>query len=71
MNSVDMANALIQRARNLQEFIVTTEVPEDFRFNGLIPFDISIKEGIIYAKVYAMDFNEACTQLDNFLEGCK
>lgn len=71
MNSVDMANALIQRAKNLNEYIVTTEVPEDFRFNGLIPFDISIKEGIIYAKVYAIDFDEACKQLDNFLEGCK
>jgi hypothetical protein len=71
MNSVDMANALIQRARNLQEFVVTTEVPEDFRFNGLIPFDMSIKEGIIYATVYAIDFDEACKQLDNFLEHCK
>jgi len=38
MNSVDMATALINRAKNMQEFTVTTEVPEDFRFNGVIIF---------------------------------
>lgn len=65
-----MANNLIYRAQNLQEFTVTTDVPEDFRFNGLIPFDMQIKEGVIYAKVYAIDFNEAVERLDKFLESC-
>jgi len=71
MNSVDMANNLIHRARNLQEFVVETDVPEDFRFNGVVPFDIQIKDSIITAKVMALDFNEAVTRLDNFLESCK
>jgi hypothetical protein len=71
MNSVDMANALIDRAKNLQEFIVETEVPEDFRFNGLIPFDMTINEGMISAKVFALDFDEAVKRLDDFLEGQK
>ena len=71
MNSVDMANNLISRARNLQEFTVTTDVPEDFRFNGVIPFDMEIKEGVIYAKVWAVEFNEAVSRLDTFLETCK
>ena len=71
MNSADMANDLIFRARNLQEFVVETGVPEDFRFNGVIPFDMHIKDSIITAKVIALDFNEAVTQLDNFLESCK
>jgi hypothetical protein len=71
MNSVDMANNLIHRAKNLQEFVVETDVPEDFRFNGVIPFDMQIKDSIISAKVIALDFNEAVTQLDNFLESCK
>jgi hypothetical protein len=42
MNSVDMANDLIFRAKNLQEFTVETTVPEDFRFNGVVTFDITI-----------------------------
>jgi len=66
-----MANNLIHRAKNLQEFVVETDVPEDFRFNGVIPFDMQIKDSIISAKVIALDFNEAVTQLDNFLESCK
>lgn len=71
MNSVDMANNLIFRAKNLTEFVVTTEVPEGFRFNGVVPFDMQIKEETIYAKVYAVDFNEAVARLDAFLETCK
>jgi len=71
MNSIDMANDLIFRAKNLQEFVVETDVPEDFQFNGVIPFDMQIKDSIITAKVMALDFNEAVTQLDNFLESCK
>jgi hypothetical protein len=71
MNSVDMANNLIHRVKNLQEFVVETDVPEDFRFNGEIPFDMQIKDSIISAKVMALDFNEAVARLDNFLESCK
>lgn len=71
MNSVDMANNLIFRAKNLQEFVVTTDVPEDFRFNGVIPFDLEIKEGEIYAKVYGVDFDEAVHTFDKWLETCK
>jgi hypothetical protein len=67
----DITDHFISRARNLQEFTVTTEVPEDFRFNGVVPFDMSINEGIIYAKVWAIDFEEAATRLDTFLETCK
>jgi hypothetical protein len=66
-----MANNLIFRAKNLQEFVVTTDVPEDFRFNGVIPFDIEIKENTIYAKVFGIDFNEAVSKLDTWLETCK
>lgn len=71
MNSVDMANNLIFRAKNLHEFTVTTEVPENFRFNGVVPFDMSIVDNQIEAKVWAVDFNEAAKRLDNFLGTCK
>ena len=71
MNSVDMANNLIFRAKHLQEFIVTTEVPENFRFNGVVPFDMQIVDNQIEAKVWAVDFNEAAHRLNEFLETCK
>ena len=71
MNSVDMANNLIFRAKHLQEFVVTTDVPEDFRFNGVVPFDMQIVDNQIEAKVWAVDFNEAAHRLNEFLETCK
>ena len=71
MNSVDMANNLIHRAKNLNEFTVTTEVPDDLRFNGEIPFVMQIKDSIITAKVWAVDFDEAAQRLDDFLGTCK
>lgn len=66
-----MMQNLIHRAKNLQEFVVTTAVPDDFRFNGTVPFDMQITEGEIYAKVYGIDFNEAVTTFDKWLETCK
>jgi hypothetical protein len=66
-----MATALINRAKNMQEFTVTTEVPEDFRFNGVVPFDITIAEDELRARVFAVDFNEAVAQLDKWLETCR
>ena len=71
MNSVDMANNLIFRAKNLQEFVVETDTPEDFRFNGVVPFDMSITDGVISAKVLAIDFEEAVNLFDNWLGTCK
>jgi len=71
MNSVDMATALINRAKNMQEFTVTTEVPEDFRFNGIVPFDINIVDDEIRAKVFAETFDEAVLRLDSWLETCR
>ena len=67
MNSVDMANNLIFRAKNLQEFIVETATPENFRFNGVVPFDMEIVDGVISAKVLAVNFNEAVAVFDKWL----
>jgi hypothetical protein len=66
-----MANNLIFRAKNLQEFIVTTELHDDFKFNGLIPFDMEIVGSIVEAKVWAIDFDEAVKKLHEYLETCR
>ena len=71
MNSVDMANNLIFRAKHLQEFTVETELDPDFKFNGVVPFDMQITGSIMAAKVFAVDFDEAVNQLHTWLEGCK
>lgn len=71
MNSIELADRLIFRAKHLHKFTVTTSVPENLSFNGHIPFDISIKDDILSAIVYAVDFDEAATILNNYLENCK
>jgi hypothetical protein len=63
-----MATNLIFRAKNLQEFTVTTEVPDGVRFNGVVPFDINITGSILEARVWAVDFNEAVDRLNEFLQ---
>jgi hypothetical protein len=68
MNSVDMATNLIFRAKNLQEFTVTTELPDDFAFRGVIPFDMQITGNILEARVWAVDFDEAVHRLNEFLQ---
>ena len=61
----------INRVKNLEEFTVITEVPDGFRFNGLVPYDITISKGYINAKVWAINFDEAVTRFNEFLETCK
>jgi hypothetical protein len=68
MNSVDMATNLIFRAKNLQEFTVTTEVPNGVVFNGVVPFDITIIGTVLEARIWAIDFDEAVRRLDEFLQ---
>ncbi len=67
----DITDHFINRAKNLHEFIVTTDVPGDFRFNGEIPFDLKINGDQLEAKVYAIDFDEAAQRLGDWLETCK
>ena len=67
----DLTDTLIFRAKNLIEFNVETEVPEDFSFNGTVPFDLTIRDNIITAKVWAVDFNEAAQRLNEYLESCR
>ena len=71
MNSVDMANNLIFRAKHLNEYVITTDVPDDFAFRGVIPFDMEITDNIISAKVWGVDFDEAVHRLNDWLETCK
>jgi hypothetical protein len=67
-NAAELTENLIFRAKNLIEFEVETTVPDDFAFNGQVPFDLKIKDGVITAKVWAVDFDEAAQRLNEYLE---
>lgn len=68
MNSVDMANDLINRARNLKVFEVERDISDNgILFDGTVPFDIRANQKTAWFKVYATTIEEAEAQVDNWL----
>jgi hypothetical protein len=67
MSTTDMVMNLIHRAKNLQEFTIEVDVPDNFKFNGLIPFDMVIENNVMKAKVYGLTFEEAVSTFDKYL----
>jgi len=71
MNTFDLAADLINRAKNLQEFTVVVKLPNEFKFTGEVPFDLTISERIARIKVYAVDIDEANTKVDQWMLTCR
>ena len=67
----DLTKQAIDRLMNLKEFTVSVPVEENWLPNGVVPFDINIKDDEIEAKVWAVDFEEAVNRLDEWIETCK
>lgn len=59
MNSIELAKNLIERAKNLQEYIVTKHLPEGFCFTGTVPYDMWIDGRIAEIRVWAISAEEA------------
>ena len=59
----------MDRIKALQEFEVKTTLPEDFRFNGRVPFDMQIVGDEVTIKVLALTLEEAMMRVDSFLFG--
>lgn len=68
MNSVDMANDLINRARNLKLFEVKRFLDNGIRFDGTVPFDIKGKDDCYWIYAYALTQEEAEAQVDAWLK---
>jgi hypothetical protein len=68
MNSVDMANDLINRAKNLKRFEVKRMLENGILFNGTIPFDIKGKDDCYWIYAYAVTQEEAEAQVDTWLK---
>jgi hypothetical protein len=50
---------VLHRMKNLQRFEVELEVPEEFNFDGPVPFDMRIANGQASCKVWAVSAEEA------------
>lgn len=67
MNSAELAQNLIERAMQLQEFRIVQTLPEDFMFNGEVPFDLTIRDDLMTFKVHAVTLAEANAKVAAYL----
>lgn len=61
--SVVMGNKL----ENLRQYVITVNVPEGVKLNGLMPFQASINQNQGRFKVYATSLEEAKQIVDNYI----
>ena len=64
MNDV---NTVLERVMNLKTFKVVTELPDEFEFNGRVPYDMSIKDGMVTMHIPALTLAEAKQLADQYL----
>ena len=70
MNIKNLTNEIIDRAKNTREYLVVTTVPDGFEFMGVVPFDLTIKNNNITAKVLAASQSEAESKFTDWLDNC-
>jgi hypothetical protein len=68
MNSIDMANDLRDRAKNLKLFEVKRYLEKGIMFDGAVPFDIKGKDDCYWIYAYAVTQEEAEAQVDLWLK---
>lgn len=59
----DLTKQVIDRLMNLQEFTVTVPVEDNWLPNGVVPFDIKIKNNLATVKVPALTEDEARSKI--------
>ena len=65
MNTIDQ---IINRIKRLEQFIVKVSVPEDFVFNGTVPFDMEIVGDTAMVTVWAASEAEAQRRAEEFFQ---
>jgi hypothetical protein len=55
------------RLKSLKEFTVEREMPDEFMFRGVIPFDIKISGTVGIFKIIAASQEEANSKVDEFI----
>jgi len=68
MNSVEIANNLIDRARKMREYKIEFYINRPILFDGAVPFDISINQSFVSCRVLATSEEEARQFVDTWLK---
>ena len=67
LTAAAIANELISKAMAMQTFEVTQDMPDNFEFGGVVPFDISIKDGKLTCRVPALTLQQAVDMVDRWV----
>ena len=62
-----IANELITKVMAMQIFEITQDLPDNFEFGGVVPFDLAIKNGKLTCKVPALTLQQAIDMVDRWL----
>jgi hypothetical protein len=64
----DTIEVLMDRIKNLKEYTVEVDLPENYKLHGVIPYDTKIQGKKGSFKVYALSYEEASNQIKAYLE---
>ena len=64
----DTIKQVLDRIRDLKQFVVRVPVPEEFRFTGTVPFDMEIVGSVAMVTVWAADQTEAQQRAKKFFQ---
>lgn len=60
---------IMDRIKSLQTFEVMVDVPEDFQFYGVVPFDMTISGGKAFVTLVAANIQEAVDRVNQYFSG--
>lgn len=63
-------DVIMNRIKNLTEYEIQVNIPEDFQFDGVVPYDMSISGDVAWVKVVAETMEEAKLKANEYFE-CK
>jgi hypothetical protein len=63
-----ITDELIKKVKKMKEYEVIIPVPDDFAFNGVVPFDLTIRGDIMVFTVLAGDYDEASAMVEKYID---
>ena len=63
----EVIETVLNRIKNLRQFEVDVDLPDTFELNGVIPYDVTIKQNKGTFKVYASTFEEAQQKINDYV----
>lgn len=64
----DTINQIMDRIKNLQEFTIEVDLPENFKLHGSIPYDLKISDNKARVKIYALSYDEAYSKVNEYIQ---